>query len=757
MGRIIAARVKSPVCGGAVGHNVAMFRWRRINAGGVAILGMVILGVAVLSVRGLWPSSDNGDDLTTSEAAAAPLVVDPADPESLNVETQRLYRISPDGGSRAVYSISESLGGLSRSFEGSTAAIAGEIVIDTADLAASRVGEIVVNVETLESSSMLRDRRIHRDYLQSSRWPFVRFKPVSVVGLGAGFVDGAVYDVTVTGELTVKDTTRAETFTGIVVVTDHTLTAEMAATVLGSDYGIEPIDIGPINIARLMRTADEITLTFAVAAQRVDLGSAPVGELRRTIPDTVMPYGEFAAVVQPILERRCVHCHSPGGSGFSTVALDTAASAAIFASDIAFVTGIGYMPPWPLSDASVQMRNDWSLTDDEKAELRRWAAAGGGLDVAADTALIGDTPAGLAIEQDQVLAPRDGPYSSYSTADGEPLRPDDYRCQVHEVADPESDGTWIKGIDFVPGQSSVVHHALIFHAPAAALPEIEARIAQDDADEAANQLPAQPGWACFGLTGLGTPGVRDIHGWGRGGQPLIYPDGYGIYLAAGDVLIKQVHYHYSHEPLSDASTIVLDTATAQEARLMQQIRLATYLTPAEIPCTPEQAALSASRAAAGGHRDMCVRDNVLADILTRYGAFATAIPYALIQICGGTVDDYDDLTGTVNHSSCDLGVRHPGTLHTLFGHMHELGKSYRLTLNPDTPQQRVLVDIPAWDFQWQLFYQPVADIAVTNSDVFRIECWWDRSYRQTDDPYYVVWNEGADEEMCYTIIWTMPD
>ena len=42
----------------------------------------------------------------------------------------------------------------------------------------------------------------------------------------------------------------------------------------------------------------------------------------------------------------------------------------------------------------------------------------------------------------------------------------------------------------------------------------------------------------------------------------------------------------------------------------------------------------------------------------------------------------------------------------IFGHMHELGTTYRMTLNPGTPDEKVLLDIPKWDFGWQLNYEP---------------------------------------------------
>ena len=479
--------------------------------------------------------------MTRGEVVAPP-VVDVDDPEDFDVETERLYRIVPGTGSRASYHIEERLGGLSRTTVGTTTVMAGEIAVNLVDLAASRVGEIVVNVEMFQSDSALRDKRIRHDYLESSHWPFVRFRPASIEGLDAEFADGTAYDIAITGELTVKETTRTETFIGTVTVTPDSVGAVMSATVLTSDY-----DVGPINIARLVHTSDEVTLTFELIADRVELGSEPTGDLRRQIPARSIVVGQFAATVQPILETRCVSCHTTGGPAWSTLALDTAGDAATIAGDIAFVTGINFMPPWLPSDLSPAYVHDWSLSDDEKAAIKAWADAGGGLDVRPSTPLVARVQAILPVDEDQKIGPRDGLYTGYSRPDGRPVKKDDYRCQVHEVADPEGDGTWVKGFEFRPDQVSVVHHAIVYRVPAAAAEEVAARIAAEDGIEAAEGFSDEPGWTCFGLSGLYSNGVYSIQGWAPGQSPTIYPGGYGLHLAPGDMIVNQIHYHYDHD------------------------------------------------------------------------------------------------------------------------------------------------------------------------------------------------------------------
>ena len=141
------------------------------------------------------------------------------------------------------------------------------------------------------------------------------------------------------------------------------------------------------------------------------------------------------------------------GPGFSTVEMDTAGKAAEIAEDLALVTESRYMPPWPASDLSLEFEHDFSLTEDEIETIAKWADDGGGLDVEPDTELVADEPPFEDIERDQVV-PMEEEYV------GDLALKDDYRCQIHEIADPEGDGEWISGIAFEPDELDVVHHSI---------------------------------------------------------------------------------------------------------------------------------------------------------------------------------------------------------------------------------------------------------------------------------------------------------
>ena len=177
---------------------------------------------------------------------------------------------------------------------------------------------------------------------------------------------------------------------------------------------------------------------------------------------------------------------------------------------------------------------------------------------------------------------------------------------------------------------------------------------------------------------------------------------------------------------------------------MAAIDVSTYLGPAEIPCTNDESG------------PLCDRDAAVADAVEKYGT-AGFFANGILAICGQSPEDFADMTDGIASSTCDQSVQGTGSIIGIFGHQHELGSKFRMILNPDTPDERVLLDIPRWDFDWQLIYEPVDDIRLERGDVIRMECEWDRSLRDPElEPAYVIWSDGTDDEMCFASITTHP-
>jgi hypothetical protein len=419
----------------------------------------------------------------------------------------------------------------------------------------------------------------------------------------------------------------------------------------------------------------------------------------------------YAREIEPIVSETCAQCHTAEGPGTPHLRLESAGDVAAAAELAASLVASGAMPPWPASPESIAFTGDWSLTDPEIQAIVDWAAEGAWLDVEPDRPIV-----------PQAVFRLDDPDTVITAArgfDGRAGDDDQYRCFVY---DPElEEEAWITAYEFVPDQAAVVHHAIGYLAPASARKQADRREAEDDAG----------GWECFGASGIG---LNEIFlGWAPGQGPLRMPEGSGLRLGAGEFLVVQIHYHFDVDAPEDRSALALELAEAPNE--LDEVVVEQFAAPAEIPCGE------------GESGQLCDRSAALANALEKYGRRGVAAD-GIFAACGGASSvSFED---GVASGSCVNPIRAHGQIVSVLGHEHELGKSFRMTLNPGSAEELVLLDIPRWDFSWQLNYHPREEIVVGPGDSVLIECSWDRSLRDAElEPAYVLWADGTDDEMCF--------
>lgn len=692
---------------------------RRLWAHPVLLVSAFVL-VAVVA-GGTWLY------LSTFQVDAA--VVSYAVPDAPRLEVRRpgqvVYRIDATR-SEVSYRVEERLAGVTHHATGTTKGVAGDIRIDHQDPSRTRVGEIVVNVEQLTSDEELRDRRLRHDYLQSDEHPLATLRTTAVEGLPDEVVDGRAEEVELSGELTVKEATVPVTVPATVILDGDELRIDARATVLLSDFGI-----GPIRMAGFVESGDEVELTFALTA--VDATELPDPAAVATAPVTdgdeqadPADAPSFADEVQPILEQSCASCHQPGEAGSAVWQLETAADAQEVASGLALSVRSRYMPPWPASRQSVEFDHSTRLTRAQVDAIGAWADAGAPLDVEQTTPV--EAPA-----DDRLHARVDARLRADEAYQGSTALANDYRCIVMDPALDED--VAVTGYEFVPDQTEFVHHALVYRMAPDARVDVEAL----------DQADAGTGYQCFGGVGASSPtrgGPRLVMGWAPGQPASLLPEGVAMPLEAGEFFVTQIHYHFGHAAPADRSSLVLqlDRTDPEEYAAAE---VTTYLAPAEIPCGPTESG------------PLCDREAALDELDALYGG-ARSIANGLHYECGTTVEDLAVLDGSIARSSCDHPVRRTGEILSVLGHEHELGASFRMTLNPGAEDEQVLLDIPRWDFDWQFNYRPADRIVLDEDDVIRVECSWDRNLVDpAGEPRYVTWAEGTEDEMCYSTVVTI--
>lgn len=317
---------------------------------------------------------------------------------------------------------------------------------------------------------------------------------------------------------------------------------------------------------------------------------------------------------------------------------------------------------------------------------------------------------------------------------------DDYRCFVvdpHVAVDSS-----ITGVSFIPGNPHVVHHSILFRvAPAQA----EAARAKDAADP-------RPGWECFGGPGLPATSTNPLDsldsapwlaGWAPGGKESLFPAGYGVPLAAGSLIVVQMHYNLRHATGTEAadSTHVRLRVTQKPLRPLSTMLLPA---PVELPCP------------AGATGSLCSRDVAVADVGKRFGPGAGRTVAGLQLLCGGSFTD--PTAGPTQ--SCTRTVRSPVTVQAAAGHMHLLGRSITIVANKGTNRQRTILSIPVWDFDNQSARPLSKPLVLRQGDTVTVTCTHDAGLRKllpelkgTADRY-VVWGEGTTDEMCLGILIT---
>ena len=139
-----------------------------------------------------------------------------------------------------------------------------------------------------------------------------------------------------------------------------------------------------------------------------------------------------------------------------------------------------------------------------------------------------------------------------------------------------------------------------------------------------------------------------------------------------------------------------------------------------------------------------------------FGDEVVATIEELNQRCNG---GRPPLAGVIQH--CDRPVPQSGTIYAVGGHMHLLGRSIKIELNPGTPHAQTLLDVATYNFDDQSIRALAQPVAVKPGDTLRVTCTHDAGLRKllpqlrTQPARYVVWGDGTSDEMCLgLVIWT---
>lgn len=252
---------------------------------------------------------------------------------------------------------------------------------------------------------------------------------------------------------------------------------------------------------------------------------------------------------------------------------------------------------------------------------------------------------------------------------------------------------FLLGSQVVPDLGPYVHHVLVYAVDGALADDLEAEDAGDPG----------PGYTCFGgplPSGAGRGLPNQIGAWVPGRDDGDLPAGQGIRIDAGSRIVVQVHYNQSAgpPPRGDDTAFRMKLASAAPETLIR------------------------------------------------------TMPQAILNIPIPAGDP------AVTHSrSIRNRSPNPIVIHGVAAHMHLLGTSFEVVHERADGDDRCLLSIPEWDFDWQGAYRlpPGDDVVVAPGDSLRLTCRYDNSMEnqpivngEQQPPRDVRWGEGTYDEMC---------
>ena len=300
--------------------------------------------------------------------------------------------------------------------------------------------------------------------------------------------------------------------------------------------------------------ADAIDAAASGRAPEV-AASQPVGCIFEAWNSYEPAQATYEREVAPLLQSHCTECHTAGGIG--PFALDSYEAVKRRAGMVAWAASERFMPPWKAEEGFGHFRSQRLLSDRQIEVLNAWARS----DLAR-----GSTEDSLPFEPRSSADWRHGtpdltiemPEAFDIPAAGEDI----YRYFV--VPGGLANGAMITGLDFRPGDPSVVHHAIYYV----------------DYGRTARRLDeAQPGPGFSAFGGDGLMGVRNafpIGGWAPGADPYTLPEGLALEIPPGADFVFEIHYHLTGRATQDRSAVGLYLTTKDQVdRTIDGLYLAT--------------------------------------------------------------------------------------------------------------------------------------------------------------------------------------
>jgi hypothetical protein len=403
--------------------------------------------------------------------------------------------------------------------------------------------------------------------------------------------------------------------------------------------------------------------------------------------------------VRALVEANCLGCHIEGGAG--PFPLDAPDEAVELGPLIAGAVTSGVMPPWPASTECRDLRDARVLSEAQIALVQAWAE--GGFAVGnEDDYVPNEEEERIDLDEPALIARMADAYTP------NPTIADEYRCFLSDTVF-ERD-TYVTAMDIRPGTREQVHHVQVHKISITSLAAVQALDAEADGI----------GYPCAGGAGGGISSVN-IFSWRPGTSVVAFEPGDAGLIEAGSAIVLQVHYNNQ------------------------------FIQPGESP-EPDQSGVALWTLPEGELPDR---------IVVRTGFFGPVGSGGVFSsIPAGEPNAVGESTQALSTLSVVNGQYVQGEIIGMTPHMHMLGTSLSATMTRASGEAACMIDVPEWDFEWQMDYYYSRPESYVPDDSITVRCEYDNSPANQPivngeriQPRNITWGEGSLDEMCLNYVW----
>jgi mono/diheme cytochrome c family protein len=410
----------------------------------------------------------------------------------------------------------------------------------------------------------------------------------------------------------------------------------------------------------------------------------------------------FAKDVAPILYASCAGCHRPGE--VAPMSLLSYEEVRPWAKSIRRKVTSREMPPWGADPHFGKFKDDRSLSDAQIQTIAAWVDAGAPKGRDADLPPLPPVASGWSRGEPDVVI--EMPVDFAIPAEGE-VPVIDFFTRA-----PFSEDVYVKALEVRPGTPGVIHHAGLYVIDK--LPDgarlVNGKILGPDGNEMSrNQVARANG-------GSATQEIQKLLSYvpGRGYEE--YQGDAGQLIKAGSYIDFYMHYTPTGTPTHDRSKLGL-----YFARKGQQVAHQIY-----------------HSFGAAGPTSYIVEGKEYTPKRRGEGDEGSVnLP---------NIPPYAENFKVVSVHS----VTEPVTLYGLTPHLHLRGKSMKYTLTLPDGQEEVLLDVPKYDFNWQLYYELETPKKIPGGSKVTVVTLFDNSLKNAYNPSpekEVYWSEQSWDEM----------